>query len=63
MAKVSEAQKRANARWAKKNPEKKKRQRLKSACKSYIYNYADTEGELSEVEAWLDDKKSQIESE
>lgn len=63
MAKVSEAQRKANAKWAKKNPEKRRKQRLKSACKSYIYNYADTKDELSEVEVWLDDKNSQIESE
>lgn len=60
MGKVSEAQKRANAKWDKENPEKRKRIRLKSACKSYIYNYVNTGDDLSEVMAWIDEKKDEI---
>lgn len=57
--KTSEAQVRASRNWDKKNPEKARHSRYKSAAKTFLRHHA-TEEELQEIEALIADRRKKI---
>lgn len=59
MAKASEAQTRANAKWKSKNKEKQRKYQYKSYAKSYIRNMTNTE-DLDELCELIDERRKEL---
>lgn len=59
MPKLSEARRRANAKWDKKNKERKKYITKKSTAKSFILNLA-TEEDLDQIEKYIAQRREEL---
>lgn len=59
MEKVSQAQKKANRKWRKGNPEQARKISYRSTARTFIRNWADEE-DLIELETLINERRKQI---
>lgn len=58
--KTSDAQKKANERWKRKNKDLQRRYVKRSTAKNYILKTLDTQDELEEVKDWIKEKEKNL---